>query len=237
MKTYKLLINNEHFEAKIVEYSPTHAKINLNGTEYLVQIEDDKIHNIPKLAVQEKAVPLAPAFSSSADLYSGEIRAPLPGVIVSILVSEGEEVKKGQAIIIIEAMKMQSEIASPVDGKIDKILVKERAPVKEGDLLMTITGAEIITPPVSKPPKPGLVEPTEKTAVMEKILRAPIPGTIMDIKVLPNDIVKEGDPVLILEAMKMESDIYSPRTGKISKIYVQKGDLVQDNDPLIEFED
>jgi len=180
---------------------------------------------------------LAPAFSSSADLYSGEIRAPLPGVIVSILVSEGEEVKKGQAIIIIEAMKMQSEIASPVDGKIDKILVKERAPVKEGDLLMTITGAEIITPPVSKPPKPGLVEPTEKTAVMEKILRAPIPGTIMDIKVLPNDIVKEGDPVLILEAMKMESDIYSPRTGKISKIYVQKGDLVQDNDPLIEFED
>ena len=237
MKTYKLLINNEHFEAKIVEYSPTHAKINLNGTEYLVQIEDDKIHNIPKLAVQEKAVPLAPAFSSSADLYSGEIRAPLPGVIVSILVSEGEEVKKGQAIIIIEEMKMQSEIASPVDGKIDKILVKERAPVKEGDLLMTITGAEIITPPVSKPPKPGLVEPTEKTAVTEKILRAPIPGTIMEIKVLPNDYVKEGDTVLILEAMKMESDIYSPRTGKISKIYVQKGDLVQDNDPLIEFED
>ena len=36
MKTYKLLINNEHFEARIVEYSPTHAKINLNGTDYLV---------------------------------------------------------------------------------------------------------------------------------------------------------------------------------------------------------
>ena len=140
MKTYKLLINNEHFEAKIVEYSPTHAKINLNGTDYLVQIEDDKIQSIPKLAAQEKAVPLAPAFSSSADLYSGEIRAPLP-------------------------------------------------------------------------------------------------GTIMDIKVQVNDYVHEGDVVLVLEAMKMESDIYSPRTGKISKIYVQKGDLVQDNDPLIEFED
>ncbi len=78
MKTYKLLINNEHFEAKIVEYSPTHAKINLNGTEYLVQIEDDKIHNIPKLAVQEKAVPLAPAFSSSNDLYSGEFALRFP---------------------------------------------------------------------------------------------------------------------------------------------------------------
>jgi biotin carboxyl carrier protein len=237
MKTYKLLINNEHFEAKIVEYSPTHAKINLNGTEYLVQIEDDKIQNIPKLAAQEKAVPLAPAFSSSADLYSGEIRAPLPGVIVSILVSEGEEVKKGQAILIIEAMKMQSEIASPVDGKIDKILVKERAPVKEGDLLMTITGADIKVPPQSKPPQPSVEEPIGKKAVTEKILLAPLPGTIMDIKVKVNDYVREGDVVLVLEAMKMESDIYSPRTGKISKIYVQKGDLVQDNDPLIEFED
>jgi len=237
MKTYKLLINNEHFEAKIVEYSPTHAKINLNGTEYLVQIEDDKIQSIPKLAAQEKAVPLAPAFSSSADLYSGEIRAPLPGVIVSILVSQGEEVKKGQAILIIEAMKMQSEIASPVDGKIDKILVKERAPVKEGDLLMTITGAEIKAPPQSKPPQPSVEEPIEKKAVTEKILRAPLPGTIMDIKVKVNDYVHEGEVVLVLEAMKMESDIYSPRTGKISKIYVQKGDLVQDNDPLIEFED
>ena len=237
MKTYKLLINNEHFEARIVEYSPTHAKINLNGTDYLVQIEEDKIPNIPKLVVQEKAVPLAPAFSSGADLYSGEIRAPLPGVIVTILVSERQEVKKGQAIIIIEAMKMQSEIASPVDGKIDKILVKERAPVKEGDLLMTITGAEIKAPSASKPPKPGFAAPTEKQAVTEKILRAPLPGTIMDIKVKVNDYVNEGETVLILEAMKMESDIYSPRTGKISKIYVQKGDLVQDNDPLIEFED
>jgi len=237
MKTYKLLINNEHFEARIVEYSPTHAKINLNGTDYLVQIEEDKIPNIPKLVVQEKAVPLAPAFSSGADLYSGEIRAPLPGVIVTILVSERQEVKKGQAIIIIEAMKMQSEIASPVDGKIDKILVKERAPVKEGDLLMTITGAEIKAPSASKPPKPGFVEPTEKKAVTDKILRAPLPGTIMDIKVQVNDYVNEGETVLILEAMKMESDIYSPRTGKISKIYVQKGDLVQDNDRLIEFED
>jgi len=151
-----------------VEYSPTHAKINLNGTEYLVQIEDDKIQSIPKLAAQEKAVPLAPAFSSSADLYSGEIRAPLPGVIVSILVSEGEEVKKGQAILIIEAMKMQSEIASPVDGKIDKIFVKERAPVKEGDLLMTITGAEIKVPPQSKPPQPSVEEPIGKKSSYRK---------------------------------------------------------------------
>ena len=237
MKTYKLLINNEHFEAKILEYSSTHARINLNGTEYLVQIENDIIDSIPKLAAQEKAVPLAPAFSSNADLFSGDIRAPLPGVIVTIPVSEGDEVKAGQTILIIEAMKMQSEIASPFDGKIEKIYVKERAPVKEGDLLMTITGAEIKTPPPSMPPKPSPEKVSEKAGDKDKILRAPLPGTIMDIKVQVNDYVQEGDIVLILEAMKMESDIYSSRSGKIRKIYVTKGDLVQDNDPLIEFED
>jgi len=237
MKTYKLLINNEHFEAKILEYSPTHARINLNGTEYLVQIENDKIDSVPKLAAQEKAVPLAPAFSSNADLFSGEIRAPLPGVIVTIPVSEGDEVKAGQSILIIEAMKMQSEIASPFDGKIEKILVKERAPVKEGDLLMKITGVDIKSPPISTSPKHSPEKESEKTGNKDKILRAPLPGTIMDIKVQVNDYVKEGDIVLILEAMKMESDIYSPRTGKVSKVYVHKEDLVQDNDPLIEFED
>ncbi len=56
-------------------------------------------------------------------------------------------------------------------------------------------------------------------------MRAPLPETIMDIKVQVNDYVNEGETVLILEAMKMESDIYSPRTGKISKIYVQKETL------------
>jgi len=102
MKTYKLTINNEKYDARIIEYSPTHAKININGTDYLVQIEDDKIHNVPKLASQEKAVPMAPSFFSGNELGSGEVRAPIPGVIVSIPVSEGQEVKRGQTIIILE---------------------------------------------------------------------------------------------------------------------------------------
>ncbi|MBP7310629.1 MAG: biotin/lipoyl-binding protein, partial [Candidatus Cloacimonetes bacterium] len=100
MKTYKLTINNQKYNARIVEYSQTHAKINVNGTEYVVQIDDDVLQSIPKLSAQDKAVPLAPSFKSGVDVGSGEVRAPIPGVIVSIPVAEGDKVKKGQTIVI-----------------------------------------------------------------------------------------------------------------------------------------
>jgi len=238
MKTYKLMINNEKYDARIVEYSPTHAKININGTDYLVQIEDDKIQSIPKLASQEKAVPLAPSFSATGLTGSGEVRAPIPGVIVSIPVSAGQEVKKGQTIIILEAMKMQSEIASPFDAKIGKIFVKERSPIQEGDLMMTLEGSEVKPTPQPKTPRPSAAVLTEQSmAPSEKTLRAPIPGSIIEVKVSQGSFVKEGEVVVILEAMKMESEIHSNLSGRISRIHVGKGDSVQEGDPLIEFED
>mgnify|MGYP000853827590 CR=1 FL=1 len=238
MKTYKLIINNEKFDARIVEYSPTHAKININGTDYLVQIEEEKAQSIPKLANQDKAVPLAPAFSSGAEPGSGQVKAPIPGVIVSIPVKEGDEVKKGQTIIILEAMKMQSEIASPFDAKIGKIYVKERSPIQEGDLMMTLEGEEIKPAAKQKPVRASASVPVESSSDQkEKVLRAPIPGSIIDVKVNVGNHVKAGDLALILEAMKMESEIHCNASGRVSKIHVSKGDLVQEGDPLIEFED
>lgn len=239
MKTYKLLINGERFEARIVEYTPTHAKININGHDYLVQIEDDKSSEIPKLAEQEKAVPMAPAFSSGIDVGSGEVRAPIPGVIVTIPVKEGDVVKKGQTIIIIEAMKMESEIASPFDGKIGKIHVKERSLVQEGDLLMILEGDEVKTKPIAKPKAsrtscPPLSETED--ASKDCTLRAPIPGTIIELKVQVGDIVHDGDVALVLEAMKMESDIHFNQKGRVSRIHVAKGESVQEGDSLIEIE-
>lgn len=237
MKTYKLTINNEKYDARIVEYSPTHAKININGTDYLVQIEDEKAVNIPKLANQEKAVPLAPSFSSGVEPGSGEVKAPIPGVIVSIPVAEGDMVKKGQTIIVLEAMKMQSEIASPFDAKIGKIYVKERTPINEGDLMMTLLGAEVKPAKAQKTSRPtAAVSAEASSAAKDNVLRAPLPGVIIEVKTNVGSYVKEGDLVLILEAMKMESEIHSNCSGKVVKINVNKSDLVQEGDILIEFE-
>lgn len=237
MKTYKLTINNQKYNARIVEYSQTHAKINVNGTEYVVQIDDDVLQSIPKLSAQDKAVPLAPSFKSGVDVGSGEVRAPIPGVIVSIPVAEGDKVKKGQTIIILEAMKMQSEIASPFDATIGKIMVKERSPIQEGDLMMTLQGVEVKIPaPAKTNHKPQPDSPVTDTS-SEKVLKAPIPGTILDVKVNEGSMVNDGDVVLILEAMKMESEIHSNFNGRVSKIHVKRGDSVQEGDSLIEFED
>jgi len=239
MKTYKLHINGEKYEARILEYSSTHAKVNVNGHDYLIQIDDEDNKSTPFLAAQEKAVPIAPAFFSSPDGLSGEIRSPIPGVIVSIKVKEGDRVSRGQTILILEAMKMESEIAAPIDGIIKKILVKERAPVQEGDLMITIETEDrkkeapktISSSKDSRPPKPEAV-----SAPKDSIIRAPIPGIIIDVLVQPGDEIDEDSVVLILEAMKMESEIHSTLSGKVSKIHTRRGDSVLEGDPLIEVE-
>lgn len=236
MKTYKLTINGDRYEARIMEYSGTHARININGAEYLIQIEDDSMIQVPKLPEQEKAVPMAPNFSSGFDGKGGDLRAPIPGVIVNIQVKEGDKVKKGQTVIIIEAMKMQSEIAAPVDGTITKILVKERAPVQEGDLLMQLTGDEIKPKAEAKAIPKKSSGPAPETVPADGMILAPIPGTVIDIKVAPGDMVDKDSVVLILEAMKMESEIHSSFVGKVRKVFVNKGASVSEGDPLIELE-
>ncbi|PKN79772.1 MAG: acetyl-CoA carboxylase biotin carboxyl carrier protein subunit [Candidatus Cloacimonetes bacterium HGW-Cloacimonetes-1] len=238
MKTYKLIINNEKYEAKILEYSGSHAKISVNGNDYIIQIEDDAHSTIPKLTRPEKASAMAPNFTKGTDANSGEVRSPLPGVIVTISVKEGDIVKKGQQIISLEAMKMESEIAAPTDGKISKIHVREKNPVQEGDLLITIECDEVcVTTPTPKSsrqtPKPPSAQVTQS---IDNIVRAPLPGVVLDLKVGIGDVIGKDDVVLILEAMKMESEISSSLSGKVVKLFVQKGASVQDGDPLIELE-
>ncbi len=243
MKTYKFIIGGERFDARILEHSSSHAKINVNGHDYLVQIEDDHLGDVPKLAGRDRAVPMAPSFTSGIDLSSGEVRAPLPGVIVSIPVREGEEVKRGQTIVVIEAMKMESEISSPVDAKIGRIMIKERSLVQEGDVLMTLEGDELKAPQ-TKAPKAQRFQDIQAVQNVSapapladgNILKAPIPGTIIDVAVREGQAVHDGDVAVVLEAMKMESDIHFAQSGKVKRIHVKRGDNVQEGDPLIELE-
>lgn len=67
------------------------------------------------------------------------------------------------------------------------------------------------------------------------IIKAPMPGLIIDLKVKAGDVVKSGDPLLILEAMKMENIIKSPGDGTVKNVRAKKGDSVEKNQVLIEF--
>jgi biotin carboxyl carrier protein len=67
-------------------------------------------------------------------------------------------------------------------------------------------------------------------------MKAPMPGLVLDIKVGAGDVIKKGDAVVVLEAMKMENNLKSPGDGTIKKINVQKGQAVEKNQVLVEFE-
>lgn len=81
--------------------------------------------------------------------------------------------------------------------------------------------------PVQAPAAAPVVEKGEGAEVV-----APMPGTVLEVKVAKGDAVKAGDTIMVLEAMKMENDIVAPVDGQVSSLLVKKGDTVNSNDVL-----
>lgn len=71
---------------------------------------------------------------------------------------------------------------------------------------------------------------------LQDALRSPLPGTIVEIITKVGDVVKEGDPLIVLEAMKMDNKLTAERDGKVKAILVVEGEVVKENTPLITFE-
>ncbi|HOA54039.1 MAG: biotin/lipoyl-containing protein [Acetivibrionales bacterium] len=90
----------------------------------------------PQPSEQAQATPSQPA---SANLSGGEaIKAPMPGTILDIKVNVGEAVKRGQVILILEAMKMENEIVAPADGTVAQIQAAKGSSVNAGDVLAVL---------------------------------------------------------------------------------------------------
>ena len=104
-------------------------KVNVNGTVYEVEIEE--MTGAPA-AAPVAAAPAAPAGAGE------RVAAPMPGNILSVNVAAGDTVKKGQILMILEAMKMENEIMAPCDGKVTAVAVTKGAAVESGALLCTI---------------------------------------------------------------------------------------------------
>lgn len=89
--------------------------------------------------------------------------------------------------------------------------------------------------PVSTPPRPAAPAAAQPSTGGGKVIHAPIPGVIVEIKVQPGSTVAVGDEVCVLEAMKMKNSIRSARAGEIAAVHVSVGQLVKHNDILMEF--
>ena len=111
-------------------------RVNVNGTVYEVELEEIT-GSAPAAA---PTVPAAPAAAAARTAAAGgeRICAPMPGNILSVNVAAGDAVKKGQVLMILEAMKMENEIMAPCDGTVTSVSVTKGAAVESGALLCTI---------------------------------------------------------------------------------------------------
>lgn len=109
-------------------------RVNVNGTVYEVELEE-----ITGAAPAAAAPVAAPTAAPAAAPAGGEkVCAPMPGTILSVNVSNGSAVKKGDVLMILEAMKMENEIMAPCDGTVTSVAAAKGAAVESGALLCTI---------------------------------------------------------------------------------------------------
>jgi biotin carboxyl carrier protein len=125
--TYSLLLNNKSYEA-LVEIAGNDLAVLLNGRLYSAQVLDERARRLTQAV-------------GGSTAHSGEvtIKSPMPGLIVAVPVSEGQAVKKGQTVVVLESMKMENELKAPRDGTVTAIKVAPRQSVEQHELLVVLT--------------------------------------------------------------------------------------------------
>lgn len=144
MKEFKFTINGSEYSVNINNVEGNIADLEVNGTPYKVEIDKElKQVKTPKL-VRPAAIPSTDAHPSVAKTQSpgvataGAIKSPLPGVVLELAVRVGDQVKMGQKLLVLEAMKMENNIDSDKEGTIREIKVDKGSSVLEGDVLIII---------------------------------------------------------------------------------------------------
>ena len=141
MKTYKYTINGNKYEVVIGDIKDNVVSVTVNGEGYNVEMEAKPEPERPKAVVRPVVVQAAePAVDSKKrpSVMTGAVKAPLPGVITEIKVSVGDEVKAGEPVGVLEAMKMANNLEAEKAGKVSEICVQPGQSVMEGDVLVVI---------------------------------------------------------------------------------------------------
>ncbi len=149
MPTYRITINGNDYTVAVPNPYERPVRVIVNGKTIEVNVENDStaaesiasISSLPSASVMRESVghrQPASTISSKTIGSSSDVKSPLPGIIVSIGVTEGDRVEPGQELCVLEAMKMNNPIRSTVSGKVTKIFVSIGQQVQHGVPLMTI---------------------------------------------------------------------------------------------------
>ena len=142
MKHFKYTINGSLYNVTVNKIEDTTVEVEVNGIPYKVLLDKPAIKQIVTVKRPVQAITNAPKTGSVAarppQSLAGSVKSPLPGVILSIDCKVGDTVKKGQKLLVLEAMKMENTIPSDRDGVIDEIKVEKGDSVLEGTDLVII---------------------------------------------------------------------------------------------------
>ena len=127
--TYSFLFNGKSYLFNI-QPDEEGCRIAWSGRETLLEIEDER-----------KRLLKTYVGASAAGKGVVKVKAPMPGLVVKLLVEVGSEVQKGDSLIVVEAMKMENEVKAPQSGKVTDIKVSEKQPVERGEVMVVIEGS------------------------------------------------------------------------------------------------
>ena len=140
MSKFQYTVQGVDYDVEIENVEGNVAKVTVNGIPFEVETKQP-IKAAPKAKVKVEApkpAAAAPAQPAAAAGAGTKVTAPLPGTITEVCVTVGQQVKEGQTVVILEAMKMQNNIEAETTGTITSIMVKQGDTVMEGSVLVTI---------------------------------------------------------------------------------------------------
>jgi biotin carboxyl carrier protein len=123
---FSLILDGKSYESFVYQ-GDEDWEVLLRGRQFQVKVQDER----------EKRLKTA-AGGGVAEGGEFHLKAPMPGLIVAIPVAEGQEIKKGQVLLILESMKMQNELKAPRDGVVDRIRVKAGESVEQKQTLLSV---------------------------------------------------------------------------------------------------
>ncbi len=153
MKQYKYTINGAQYDVTINSIAGSKAMVEVNGIPFEVEMQGSSLVEEALPTVATDATPAVPAAAAAAPAAEtpaaaptaksgpgagAPVKAPLPGVVTKILVEAGQSVKKGETVLVLEAMKMENNITAEADGTVTGVCVSAGDSVMEGTTLLTI---------------------------------------------------------------------------------------------------
>jgi biotin carboxyl carrier protein len=127
---FHILRNDKSYSAEVVDVNRDDrtVTVKINHTEYLVSVKDQYADLLQQLGMDKVA-----------SAHKADIKAPMPGLVLSVMVEQGQKVSKGDAIIVLEAMKMENILKAPADGEVKKIIVKKGDKVEKNQVMIEIS--------------------------------------------------------------------------------------------------